>query len=57
MDVVNLATPEVKLIKPQFSPDACGFFQHIWHEKPYRAAGLDVRLVQDNRFRCSGQCI
>ena len=51
MNVVNLAIPEVKLVKPRAFPDERGFFLQSYHERQYREAGIDVPFVQDNCSR------
>jgi dTDP-4-dehydrorhamnose 3,5-epimerase len=43
-----LVIPDVKRINPRFFPDDRGFFQQTYHYEQYRAAGIDVRFVQDN---------
>jgi dTDP-4-dehydrorhamnose 3,5-epimerase len=53
MDVVDLAVPEVKLIKPRVFPDDRGFFLQSYHEQQYRDAGIDISFVQDNHSRSS----
>jgi dTDP-4-dehydrorhamnose 3,5-epimerase len=39
------------LIKPRVFGDERGFFLESFHEPRYRAAGIDVRFVQDNHSR------
>jgi dTDP-4-dehydrorhamnose 3,5-epimerase len=51
MNVVNLAIPDVRLIKPRVFSDDRGFFLQTYHEKQYREVGIDVRFVQDNWSR------
>ena len=51
MQVVELAIPEVKLVKPCRFKDGRGFFQQNYHHEQYVDAGIDVRFVQDNWSR------
>ena len=53
LEIVSVEISDVKLIKPRFFYDARGFFQQTFHEAEYRAAGIDVRFVQDNWSRSS----
>ncbi|MDF7799807.1 dTDP-4-dehydrorhamnose 3,5-epimerase [Pontiellaceae bacterium B1224] len=53
MEVVELAIPNVKLIKPRRFNDDRGFFQQTFHAEQYSAAGIDVHFVQDNWSRSS----
>ena len=39
----------VKLIKPQVFGDARGWFFESYNEERYRAAGIEVKFVQDNQ--------
>jgi len=39
MEVVELAIPDVKLIKPRRFDDDRGFFQQTYHFEQYAAAG------------------
>ena len=51
VEVVDLAIPEVKLIKPRVFRDSRGFFLQCYQEQQYRDAGIDVTFVQDNHSR------
>jgi dTDP-4-dehydrorhamnose 3,5-epimerase len=51
MDVIELAIPDVKLIKPRRFDDDRGFFQQTYHFEQYAAAGINARFVQDNWSR------
>ena len=53
MEVVDLAIPDVKLIKPRAFPDERGFFLQGYHEQQYREAGIEMSFVQDNHSRSS----
>ena len=48
MEVISLAIPEVKLIKPRRFDDDRGFFQQSYHQKQYQNAGIPAVFVQDN---------
>ena len=49
MEVIDLPIAGVKLIKPQIFGDARGWFFESYNEERYRAAGIDVKFVQDNQ--------
>ena len=49
MEVIEMPIDGVKLIKPQIFGDARGWFYETYNEERYRAAGIDVRFVQDNQ--------
>lgn len=51
MDVINLAIPDVKLIKPRRFGDDRGYFAQTYHQKDYAQAGIDANFVQDNHSR------
>lgn len=53
MEVVELAIPDVKLIKPRRFDDDRGFFQQTYQRAQYVAAGIDAVFVQDNWSRSS----
>ncbi len=53
MEAVELAIPEVKLIKPRRFNDDRGFFQQTYHYEQYAEAGIMTRFVQDNWSRSS----
>jgi dTDP-4-dehydrorhamnose 3,5-epimerase len=44
---------DVVLIEPQVFGDARGFFVETWQEEKFKAAGIDVKYVQDNHSRSS----
>jgi dTDP-4-dehydrorhamnose 3,5-epimerase len=48
MDVIPLALPEVKLIRPKRHGDHRGFFSEVWSRRDLAKAGLDLDFVQDN---------
>ncbi len=41
----------VMLIEPQSFGDDRGFFMETWHALKFKAAGIDVKFVQDNHSR------
>jgi len=43
--------PDVVLIEPTVHRDPRGFFLESYHADKFKAAGLDVRFVQDNHSR------
>ena len=49
MEVIDLPIAGVKLIKPQVFGDARGWFFESYNEERYRAAGIEVKFVQDNQ--------
>lgn len=49
--VVELALPGLRLVRPQVHRDERGFFLESWSARAYAAAGLDVAWVQDNHSR------
>lgn len=49
MEVVSLAIPDVKIIKPKKFGDHRGFFSETYSRKAFEAAGLDLDFVQDNQ--------
>jgi dTDP-4-dehydrorhamnose 3,5-epimerase len=51
MNVISLAIPEVKLIKPRRFADDRGFFEQTYQKKQYAEAGITAEFVQDNRSR------
>lgn len=51
MNVIALAIPEVKLIKPTVFGDARGFFLETWNRARYASHGIDVNFVQANLSR------
>jgi dTDP-4-dehydrorhamnose 3,5-epimerase len=51
MRLVPTSLPGVVVIEPNIYRDGRGFFLEVYHEHKYRAAGIDVRFVQDNHSR------
>jgi dTDP-4-dehydrorhamnose 3,5-epimerase len=51
MRVLATDVPGVLIVEPDVRRDARGFFLEVYHEEKYRAAGIDVRFVQDNHSR------
>lgn len=49
MDVVSLAIPEVKVIRPKKFGDHRGFFSETYSKRSFEAAGLHHDFVQDNQ--------
>lgn len=49
MDVVALAIPDVKIIRPKKFGDHRGFFSETYNKKTFEAAGLHYNFVQDNQ--------
>jgi dTDP-4-dehydrorhamnose 3,5-epimerase len=43
--------PEVLIVRPKRLGDARGWFSEIYNEAAFRAAGVDVRFIQDNQSR------
>ncbi len=48
MEVVPLAIPDVKMIRPRKFGDDRGFFSETYSRRSFSAAGLDFDFVQDN---------
>jgi dTDP-4-dehydrorhamnose 3,5-epimerase len=48
MDIVALAIPDVKLIRPKKFGDHRGFFSETYSRQAFAAAGFDYEFVQDN---------
>lgn len=48
MVVIETAMPDVKLVEPAKFGDARGFFSETFNYETYKAAGIDLRAVQDN---------
>lgn len=48
MDIVDLALPDVKIIRPKKFGDHRGFFSETYNKNSFAAAGLDLTFVQDN---------
>ena len=48
MTVEETALPGVLLVERRVYQDARGHFSELYHERAYRAAGLDAHFVQDN---------
>ncbi len=51
MKLVPTDIPDVRIVEQQAFADSRGFFVEVWHEAKFRAAGLDLRFVQDNHSR------
>jgi dTDP-4-dehydrorhamnose 3,5-epimerase len=51
VNVIQTAIPGVLVIEPVVHGDGRGFFVEVWHERRYRAAGIDLPFVQDNHSR------
>ncbi len=51
MEIISLAIPEVKLIKPKRFGDNRGFFQQTYQAEQYREGGIECTFVQDNWSR------
>jgi dTDP-4-dehydrorhamnose 3,5-epimerase len=49
MQITDTALPDVKLIQPVRHGDARGYFSEVYREDALRAAGIDLRFVQDNQ--------
>ncbi|MBK3732885.1 dTDP-4-dehydrorhamnose 3,5-epimerase [Azospirillum brasilense] len=49
MDVISLAIPDVKIIRPKKFGDSRGFFSETYSKKAFEAAGLHYDFVQDNQ--------
>lgn len=48
MDIVALAIPEVKILRPGKHGDHRGFFAETYSKRGLREAGIDLDFVQDN---------
>lgn len=48
MEVLTTPIEGLLIIEPRVFADARGFFVETYNEERYRAAGIDVRFVQDN---------
>lgn len=48
MDIVTLAIPEVKILRPSKHGDHRGFFAETYNKRVLRDAGIDLDFVQDN---------
>lgn len=49
MDIVSLAIPDVKLLRPRRFADARGWFMETWRRDTFAAMGIDAAFVQDNQ--------
>lgn len=49
MEVVAMAIPDVKLIRPVRHGDARGYFSEVYSKRTFEAAGLDLDFIQDNQ--------
>ena len=48
MEIIKTPIEGLLIIEPRVFKDARGFFVETYNEERYRAAGIDVRFVQDN---------
>jgi dTDP-4-dehydrorhamnose 3,5-epimerase len=48
MDVLALAVPDVKLLRPARFPDKRGIFCELYNRQAFSLAGISVDFVQDN---------
>jgi dTDP-4-dehydrorhamnose 3,5-epimerase len=48
IEVVSLALPDVKLVRPPKHGDARGFFSETYNKKAWAEAGIVLDFVQDN---------
>jgi len=51
MEVVALAIPDVKLLRPSRHVDARGFFSETYSRRHFQNLGFDVEFLQDNHSR------
>lgn len=51
MNIIETPIPDLLVIEPKVFGDDRGFFLESWNEGAFRAAGLDLRFVQDNHSR------
>jgi dTDP-4-dehydrorhamnose 3,5-epimerase len=51
MKLVETGLPGVLIVEPRVFGDDRGFFLESWNAETFRAAGLDLRFVQDNHSR------
>lgn len=51
MRIVPTELPEVLVVEPDVLRDDRGFFLETYHAEKYRAAGIPMPFVQDNRSR------
>lgn len=51
MEILQTEIPDVLEIVPRTFGDERGFFLETWNDASFRAAGIDVRFVQDNWSR------
>lgn len=51
MKVTETRFPGLLIIEPQVHADPRGFFQELYHQQRYTAAGLQLPFVQDNHSR------
>ena len=49
MEVIAMAIPDVKLIRPVRHGDARGYFSEVYNRRTFSAAGLDLDFIQDNQ--------
>ena len=48
MKIIPADIPEVKIIEPDISGDARGYFFESWNAAKYKALGIDCNWLQDN---------
>jgi dTDP-4-dehydrorhamnose 3,5-epimerase len=51
MNIVKTAIPGPLIIEPRVFGDDRGFFYESWNADAFRAAGLDLRFMQDNHSK------
>jgi len=51
MNFTRLEIPDVVLVEPDVHRDDRGFFLETYHQRKYRAGGIDAEFVQDNHSR------
>lgn len=49
MNIIKTPIEGLLVIEPQVFHDSRGYFMEAYNEERYRAAGIDVRFVQDNQ--------
>jgi dTDP-4-dehydrorhamnose 3,5-epimerase len=48
VEVIPLAIPDVRVLRPRKFGDHRGFFSETYNRRAFAAAGIDVEFVQDN---------
>jgi dTDP-4-dehydrorhamnose 3,5-epimerase len=51
MKFIETPLRDVYLLEPKVFGDARGFFMETWNQEAFRAAGFDLKFVQDNHSR------